>query len=422
MIKIFDTKASYNATAKSQMESDVSLVKTTNTAYVDGTNVCISQPKVGDIRIQKEDSSISYISLDTFKSGAFPSGWTTLGVVAARSGNKVIVIPKIANNDERNLKWMDVYIYVVTGMVLDGASHTASINLQGSGALAFTYTASDTATFVAALKQFIINAGKSSDFSAYLHTDGRVMLQWDTYNAYPSTSATGLTLTPKAVLDYSTIYATPMRKCGTQGGALWNYDRAVQYFSSDNSNTLFNPSSDVTSIPYYPICKPGYLGTSQYQSDHCAYLRNIYGEGESGWLAYMHAIEMQENSPFASGKEELRYGDKATETLGDVTYTASDGSTKYLYPAFHYCKSIGCHMTTMWEFERIAKSWKLDYSDAVNRSYYAVCGQHLPPASNWWLCGRNSVTNSFFVSSIGYVADSSFFSRSLVLALSLSEI
>ena len=422
MIKIFDTKASYDATAKSQMESDVSLVKTTNTAYVDGTNVCISQPKVGDIQIQKDDSSISYISLDTYKSGAFPSGWTTLGVVAARSGNKVIVIPKIANDDERTLKWMDVYIYVVTGYVLDGASHTVSINLQGSGAKDFTYSASDVATFVSQLKQFVSDAGKSSDFSAYADTDGRVMLQWDTYNAYPSTSATGLTLTPKVTLDYPLIYSSGMRNCGTQGGALWNYDRAVQYFSSDNSNTSFNPSSDVTSIPYYPICKPGYLGTSQYQSDHCAYLRNIYGEGESGWLAYMHAIEMQENSPFASGKEELRYGDKATETLGDVTYTASDGSTKYLYPAFHYCKSIGCHMATAWEFERIAKSWKLDYSDAVNRSYYAVCGQHLPPASFWWLCSRDYVASSFIAYYVGYVDSNYFFSRYLVLALSLSEI
>ena len=422
MIKIFDTKASYDAASKSQAESDISLVKANNTAYVNGTNVCISQPKVGDIRIQKDDSSISYISLDTYKSGAFPSGWTTLGVVAARSGNKVIVIPKIANNDERNLKWMDVYIYVVTGYVLDGASHTASINLQGSGALDFTYTASDTAAFVTALKQFIVNAGKSSYFSAYLHADGRVMLQWDTYNAAYSTSATGLTLTPKAALDYSTIYASPMRKCGTTGGGVWNFESAVQYFKNDNQSTSYNPASDVTSIPYYPICKPGYLGTSQYQSDHCAYLRNIYGEGESGWLAYMHAIEMQENSPFASGKEELRYGDKATETLGDVTYTASDGSTKYLYPAFHYCKSIGCRMTTMWEFERIAKSWKLDYSDAVNRSYYAVCGQHLPPASDWWLCSRGSVADSFGASSIGHVDGSSFFYRHLVLALSLSEI
>ena len=422
MIKIFDTKASYDAASKSQTESDLSLVKANNTAYVDGTNVCISQPKVGDIQIQKDDSSISYISLDTYKSGAFPSGWTTLGVVAARSGNKVIVIPKIANDDERTLKWMDVYIYVVTEYVLDGASHTASINLQGSGALDFTYTASDTATFVAALKQFIANAGKSSDFSAYLHTDGRVMLQWDNYNAYPSTSATGLTLTPKVALDYSLIYASPMRKCGTIGGGVWNFESAVQYFKNDNQSTSYNPASDVTAVPFYPVCKPGYLGTSQYQSDHCAWLRAKYGEGESGWLAYMHAIEMQENSPFASGKEELRYGDKATEALGDVTYTTSDGSTKYLYPAFHYCKSIGCYMTTMWEFERIAKSWKLDYSDAVNRSYYAVCGQHLPPASGWWLCGRSAVAGSFVASYVGCVDGSSFFNRSLVLALSLSEI
>ena len=422
MIKIFDTKASYDAASKSQAESDISLVKANNTAYVDGTNVCISQPKVGDIQIQKDDSSISYISLDTYKSGAFPSGWTTLGVVAARSGNKVIVVPKIANDGERSLKWMDVYIYVVTGYVLDGASHTASINLQGSGALDFTYTASDTATFVAALKQFIANAGKSSDFSAYLHTDGRVMLQWDTYNASPSTSATGLTLTPKVALDYSTIYELPMRKCGTIGEGVWNFESAVQYFKNDNQSTSYNPATDVTAIPSYPVCKPGYLGTSQYQSDHCAWLRAKYGEGEDGWYAYMHDLEFAEDSPFAAGKEELRYGDKATETLGDVTYTASDGSTKYLYPAFHYCKSIGCHMATAWEFERIAKSWKLDYSDAVNRSYYAVCGQHLPPNSFWWLCGRNSVASSFIAVNIGYVDGSDFFYRFLVLALSLSEI
>ena len=422
MIKSFDTKAAYDAAAKSQTESDLSLVKANNTAYVDGTDVVISQPKVGDIEVKDDSSVRRYISLDTYKPGTFPSGWTIVGVVASREGNKIITIPVIASNGERTLKWMDVYIYVVTGYVLDGASHTVSINLQGSGAKDFTYSASDVATFVSQLKQFVSDAGKSSDFSAYADTDGRVMLQWDTYNAYPSTSATGLTLTPKVTLDYPLIYSSAMRNCGTQGCALWNYDRAVQSFSSDNSSTSFNPSSDVTSIPYYPICKPGYLGTSQYQSDHCAYLRNIYGEGESGWLAYMHAIEMQENSPFASGKEELRYGDKATEMLGDVTYTASDGSTKYLYPAFHYCKSIGCHMTTMWEFERIAKSWKLDYSDAVNRSYYAVCGQHLPPASAWWLCGRYSVAFSFVAGNVGYVDYYNFFDRYLVLALSLSEI
>ena len=138
--------------------------------------------------------------------------------------------------------------------------------------------------------------------------------------------------------------------------------------------------------------------------------------------AAMHDMEFAEDSPFAAGREELRYGDDATEALGDVTYTTSDGSTKYLYPAFHYCKSIGCHMATAWEFERIAKSWKLDYSDAVNRSYYAVCGQHLPPASDWWLCGRSSVASWFVAGSVGLVDASSFFGRSLVLALSLSEI
>ena len=78
---------------------------------------------------------------------------------------------------------------------------------------------------------------------------------------------------------------------GTGGeGAISSWPIALAYFRADNSSTTYNPSSDVTDIKRgYPICLPGYLGTSTYQSDHCAALRAVYGEGEAGWLKFMES-------------------------------------------------------------------------------------------------------------------------------------
>ena len=126
-------------------------------------------------------------------------------------------------------------------------------------------------------------------------------------------------------------------------GTITNWDRAIAYFRNDNSSTTYNPASDVTSPKMsYPICLPGYLGTSQYQSDHCAALRAIYGEGEEGWLKFMASfLPVRPTSYGPVGNKEY-YGDsfKNTYLMAGKKFTKQDDSEIVAFPAADYCASV----------------------------------------------------------------------------------
>ena len=117
----------------------------------------------------------------------------------------------------------------------------------------------------------------------------------------------------------------------------------MYYFRADNSSTSYNPSSDITSVKRnYPICLPGYLGTSKYQSDHCAFLRSVYGEGEEGWLKFMKSFLPVRPTQYGANGDPL-YGDPKANTylLAHKTYTDIDGNVKPLSPACAYIAAIG---------------------------------------------------------------------------------
>ena len=126
-------------------------------------------------------------------------------------------------------------------------------------------------------------------------------------------------------------------------GTITNWPRALAFFRGDNSSTTYNPASDVTSKKVsYPICLPGYLGTSQYQSDHCAFLRGIYGEGEEGWLKFMEGFLPVRPSEYGI-YDESKYGTEKLNTyyLAGITYAGQDGEVKYVSPAARLAATLG---------------------------------------------------------------------------------
>ena len=87
------------------------------------------------------------------------------------------------------------------------------------------------------------------------------------------------------------------------------------------------------------ICLPGYLGTSQYQSDHCAFLRSIYGEGEAGWLKFMQSCLPVLPSDW--GNMGMRDGKARTQLLASKFYTSHTKTDPTpLCPAAYYAANI----------------------------------------------------------------------------------
>ena len=423
MIKTYPDRAAHDAAVKSEMESTVALIENINETVIDGVNAVVDQPGVGDIVCRDENRKIKFIALDTFHAGVFPTAWETIGVVALRRGNELMVVAK----ENASQKWMDVYPYVVTGYELDGTEHTAQLRLHGKPTTStyyeFKYTASTMDEFVTALQQFLTANGET-DWSAYKDTDGRVILQYDNYTtseyyAASLTQATGLTLTGKVTLDVPEAAPSFLRECGTRGYGVWNAARAKVYFRKDNTSSAYNPTSPISSMPSYPICWPAFAGISEHRDgDMCLWLRQQYCADpehptEAEWEAYIDDIRFK--VPAMTGGAGIRWRDgKAfTDAIKDITYLAADGTRKPLYPAAHYCSQFfggEGFLPSAAQFYELMKDVTYglsgvtrDKADPVNRSLYAIGGSALGVTSSWWRCLRGSAASASCAFSAGGV-------------------
>ena len=439
MIKTYPDRAAHGAAVKSEMESTVALIENINETVIDGVNAVVDQPGVGDIVCRDENRKIKFIAMDTFHAGVFPTAWETVGVVALRRGNELMVVAK----ENAAQKWMDVYPYVVTGYELDGEEHTAQLRLHGKPTTStyydFAYTASTVDEFVTALQQFLTTNGET-DWSAYKDTDGRVILQYDNYTTaeyYTATitQATGLILTGKVTLDVPEAAPSFLRECGTRGYGVWNAARAKVYFRTDNTSSAFNPTSLISSMPSYPICWPGFAGISEHRDgDMCLWLRQQYCADpehptEAEWEAYIDDICLKVPAMTGGTGIKWRDGKAMTDSLKDITYLAADGTRKPLYPAARYCSQFfggEGFLPSAAQFYELMKDVTYglsgvtrDKADPVNRSLYAIGGSALGVTSTWWLCLRNSAASAYCANNSGYADSTGFYGGQRCAPLSL---
>lgn len=418
MIQIFPDKASHDAAVKSSTESSLVLIENDNLVVADGVNVRTYLPCPGDIVLQGEDDKLIYIQRSSFRKAMIPAAWEIIGVLGLRRGRKGLII-HITNASR---KWSDVYDYVVTGYVLDGESHTVQIRLHAKPSTAtyfdFTYTVGTVEEFVAAFSAFL--AENAPDFSCYLDDQDRVILQYNNYTSaeYYSSAKTyvgsgGLVLTSNVGVELEANSSVYMDNGKSTYLARMNPGKSLEYFRKDNSSTSYNPATDVTSIPSLPVCLPAYLGTSQYQSDHCAYLRGLYGEGEEGWLRYMEGYKLTWPGAHGALQERFRDGKRNTYALAPVTYKATDGTTKYKHPFARYCAEIGYaaegvregdwFCLSLWEMEPIWST--LTYglsgvtranSDPINQGLSLAGGSAISVSRHAWSSVRYNANGAWY--------------------------
>ena len=428
MIKYYDTEAAYAADAKSPFESQVSLIGASNDVKFDGCNVIVGakSAKTGSIVVLDGNSALHFVAVDTFSSTSFMSNYTIVGVVAVGVDHpdfrgKLVILHK--NNTSK--QWSAIYSFKLTGYTLDGTERTGTLTVRdssnwGTGVdYVITYNASTVEDFVSQLNTYFkANAPfTTQNWRADADENDVVTLSflYQDYRQASNSAKSGFALEANLLPDIkasSDMYRMNGQRSGE--GTITNWDRAIAYFRNDNSSTTYNPASDVTSPKMsYPICLPGYLGTSQYQDDHCATLRAIYGEGEEGWLKFMASfLPVRPTSYGPVGNKEY-YGDsfKNTYLMAGKKFTKQDDSEIVAFPAADYCASVVYNhellkkgkwalpdMDTLFSIMKTIK-YGTDPSrdaDPVNRALNAIGGNAVSNGSNVWSASRCSAYIAWF--------------------------
>ncbi len=398
-------------------------------------NVITKYPKCGDILVLDADKKMRFITLDSYSDLSLPSSWTRVGVVGRVRGRKCFCVHKTNAAQE----WAKKFLWAVKGYSLDGADHAVSITAN-SATCSVTYNATDLGSLASQLNAAV----KPFDFGGHSYSvyvrDGELILQHDTYTTYVAVSASGLTVAARVAPEL-TASAVMERLNGTRSGegAVINLDRALIYFTADLSSTVYNPSSDVTSIARaYPLCLPAYLGTSQHQSDHCALLRSKYGEGVDGWIRFMKRQMIINPSAFGAMVQD---GKANTYALAGQTYADRDiGEQLPLYPAVDYCAAVGYDCDGLregdWYLPGIAevadilsgvtypavyedgasKSVARSDADPLNRGLNAIGGSAIGNSSNVWSSVRYNASLAWYCyGNLGFAAYHYFYYRGLAV-------
>ena len=427
MIKYYDTNASYNADVKSAFESQVSLIGADNAIKFDGRNVIVDirSAKTGSIAVLDGNHALHFVSVETFGSASFISNFEVVGVVRIGVDHpsfrgKVAIMYKAPAGKPLSA----IYQYRLTGFICDGTARAGTLSIcEASDSWAanhdytISYNAANELALVGQLNTYFKanEPFKTQGWVAKLNDDNTIDLLFKFtnrkqagYNTGKAGFALSANLFPEWVAATSTLRANGQR---SGEGTITNWARALAYFRNDNSSTAYNPAKDVTSVKMsYPICLPGYLGTSQYQEDHCSYLRSIYGEGEQGWLKFMASFLPVRPTEYGSNGDKAKYGDarKNTYYLASQRYVDADGNTQPTSPAADFAANIN------YDHELLKKGqWVLPDSDllfdviggieypttndrnadVINRALKAIGASALGNGSYVWSCSRCNAYN-----------------------------
>ena len=429
MINYFNTLAEYQAAAASDFESRVSFIAADNVTKVDGRNVVVGirSARTGSIVVLDGNSALHFIALDTYSPTSFPSNYNVVGVVAVGVDHpdyrgKIAIVHK-ANASKA---WSQIYSYRLTGYTLDGTDRTGVLSIrEASNSWAsnvdyeVAYSADNIDDFIDQLNEFFQDttnpAFQAQNWRAIKNGEAvdLVFLYTSWQQASYDTGKTGFSLSANLLPDILATSAM-LRKNGQRSGegTISNWDRALSYFRADNSSTTYNPNTQVTSPKMsYPICLPGYLGTSSYrkdgdtQLDYCSALRAIYGEGEEGWLKFMATFMPVIPTQYGIMGDKKTYGDSKTNTykMAGKTFEKQDGTTVPSFPAADYCAAVtynhGLLSRGNWMLpdaelvSSILKTIKYGTSasrtaDPVNRALLAIGGSAISNGSSVWSSSR----------------------------------
>ena len=457
MIKYYENEAAYEAAVKSAFESQVSLIGASNECKYDGRNVVVglNSATTGSIAVLDGLHALRFIAPQTFSSKSFMSNYEIVGVVAIGvdhpdfRGEVAVMSHQFAG-----AALSTRYYFKLSGYTLDGAEHTgvlsirsASDNWAANQDYTITYKADNIVALVSQLNAYF-KANEpfvAQDWVAIADTNGDVLLhfKYTTWQqAAYNTAKSGFSVVSATAPQWkSTSRMFRMNGQRNGEGTITNMPRALAYFREDNNaSTAYNPATDVTTAKLaYPICLPGYLGKSKYQSDHCAYLRGIYGEGEKGWFKFMRSFLPVLPSEYGIF-DDSTYGTEKQNTyyLASLKYVGQDGVEKYVSPAARLAAERGFGHELLkrgeWVIGKMSRIFSIvgqlrypttpdKFADKVNAALAAIGAPALGNNSYVWSCSRCNESSGWIANgNYGFAGGNNLYGSYLAVPLVLLKI
>jgi len=381
------------------------------------TNTFVKIPKKNDVVVGHIASDkVCFIDLDSFDNSSLSNAYERIGVVGYRRGKDVLIVNKEHHTSKQlfSRAW-----WYLTGMTLDGAEHTGTLQIRAASnswasniAKVITYTATTNEEFVTALNTAFAADSDMDTQDWYADIwDGKIRvhcapLAWQQFAK--NTASDGFTLTGSC--PEIPAYDGMLRKHGGNGGwgAVCNVERAMDCFRPDGTN--YNPSTDLTNIKLaQPVRLPAFLGISQHQSDHCALLRQTFGEGEEGWKKHIESC--MPVVPTDYGIMGIRSGYNLTKQMASIKYTSRRQATPApCCAAADYCwaQSTVCLPQGKWylgapcEYQGFIEDVKYGTnpsrnSDRLNLALNKLGGTAIPNNVDIWSCSRHSSDRAWFM-------------------------
>lgn len=372
-------------------------------------NVFVKIPERGDACVGRlSDKKLFYIKADTLVTSELDkSEWEVQGVVSHREGKKVTIV---GLDDSGRITFCDRVWYYLSGYTLDGAEHTIVLaiptkaNWDKSVEKTITYTASTVEEFISALNDaFEADADfTDQDWYADLTADGRVRVHYvfAVRQNYNFIVKSGITKTnPLPELKQCTRLR---RRSGqtTKIGGICSWHRVLAYYRNDNGTLAAHGgrTAEQTSIKQeWPINLPTWLGTSaKNPGDFCKALRDVYGEGEEGWLRFMRScMPVTDTDGGAMMYDSIEIG----KLLSSFVYTSRKVTEpKYMCPASGWCASFStsCLQAGSWHMNAPKELVELmrditqgtGTPDVLNRTIAAAGGKTISNRYGRLSCAR----------------------------------
>src|SRR5690554_5793059 len=381
-IKNYADEAAYNADTRPADSSVVSNIENVGVKY-DGKNVFVPKESanVGDILVI-DNGELRYIKLDTYDAAL--TTVEPIGVVYYRTDTEIRVIYK---DDLGSHQWAAPFRVKVEGFDLtSGGTHEISVN---STTYQFTYSAGATLADVssAILASLPTGAGWSVETK-----DGYIVIQRSYYTpAINSFDVSDLTATilnedwQARLTNILEAYVNWTRENGYShyyAGA--NFERFLQYYEVNGSDaTGVDPSVS------------GVVKRSVFNEVDNPLLVSAYGTYEN------YILDNMVKMPYSKDAIVDNDGKANTDKLVSYTYIDDDGVEKPCFPAAHAASSVSAGNVNWWlpsaeEMAVLVRGVKLDYSDPLSRSLFAIGARFAITSTHWTSSERHSNSSWVF--------------------------
>ena len=321
MIKEFQTVADYEGSVPSSQQTDVALVTSTNEVHVNGVNVVVPVPEVGDVVYLDEGNKIVFVNGGSVQKERIPGVWTHVGYVYRVLGNKIGIIDKTVYNEQ---------FQKVEKILLTGQPETLHYVIFAKGSESKTITVARSSSYSELVTQINNALSADADLAGWTASlgGGGIILQCSVRSECKFVSAPSMR--DIKVYDYNpSIGDTSVFWRSTSKTATYNsnFDRCLAYYSEHGSNWTYD--TDISVPAFHTIVNESTFD----ENSHLAPAREYFGTYRNYIAA---AIMMKEqptdffNYPFVDYSKQF----------ADMTVELAGGGEVYVFPAIAKCNIV----------------------------------------------------------------------------------